>query len=281
MVFDLENPVSLRLNNLLYKHIKNKSGRIRIVDRRSNANLIIYTYTLIAMLDYLINKNRSYFYHFPQPSLFRSLGNDGITPQYSIPVLDPKKYFKAQVLSDEDHKKTDERKNSKHTDRSTEFQTENTLEKSIAREIEHANLTNSVFSIVIFHLFTLSATESKQIFIPVISALAGVIKVIIRHLLDTPFRLNNDDLLIILKKTSFLDAIGIARRIFLQVKKRNEFSGSNYRLSIGIIQSKSNWKIETYWKLINKIKLILKGQKLSRIVYFDNKTNSIKAHKLG
>ena len=116
--------------------------------------------------------------------------------------------------------------------------------------------------------------------IPVIASLAGIIKNIVRHLLDTPFRLQDDDFLVILKKTNLLDAMGIARRIFLQAKKTDEFSNSRYRLSIGVIQSKSTWKLETYKKLINKIKLILKKQNLSRIIYIDRDTNSMKAIKL-
>jgi GGDEF domain-containing protein len=268
--FDLENPLSRRLNELLYKQVKDNQGHIRTVDRRSNANLIIYTTTLLGMLDYLINKKSSYFYQSPQTCLFRSLRDDGKTPQYSVPLLDTEKYMKSAPGTNEGNKAT--------VDHGAQFHTQNALDEELNREIQNAGLTNSVFSVIFFHLFSLTGTG--QVEIPVLSALADVIKNIIRHLLDTPFRFDDDDFLIILKNMSLHDALGAAMRVAQQLKNKKEFVDSSYRLSAGAVQFKQNWKADKLRKLINKVRLVLHKQKLSRIIFVDSDTEGLKALKL-
>lgn len=278
--FDLENPLSRRLNKLLYKQVKDNTGRIRTVDRRSNANLIIYTSALLSMLDYLINTKSSHLYKTPQSCLFRSLGDDRMTPQYSVPLLDTEKYLKTVVSTDNREKEGEKKENEKQLDRGTQFNTQDSLDKELNREINNTGLTNSVFSIILFHLFTLSGTGSGQIQVPVLSALAGVIKNIIRHLLDTPFRLADDDFLVILKNMDLQKAIGMVKRIAVEVKNKKEFSNSSYRLSAGAIQFRRNWKVDKLRKLISKVKLVLHRQNQSRIVFVDRDTDNLKALKL-
>ncbi|MBN2535021.1 MAG: hypothetical protein JXB88_19225 [Spirochaetales bacterium] len=275
--FDVENPLSKRLNKLLYKQVKDSSGHIRVVDRRSNANLIIYTSTLLAMLDYLINIKSSHLYQTPQTCLFRSLKDDGVTPQYSVPLLDTENIINREVNREDGEKETLKKENGKQADSGTWFKKQKMLDEELVREIHSADQANSVFSIILFHLF--SPSGAGQIQTPVFSALAGVIKNIIRHLLDTPFRLEDDDFLIILKDMDIHSAIGAARKITSLVKNTSEFNTGNYHLSAGVIQYQRNWKFDKFRKLITKVKLILHKQKLSRIVFVDRDTGNLKALK--
>ena len=280
MVFDLENPVSKRLGRLLYKRIKDSHGHIRTVDRRSNANLIIYTHTLISMLDYLINTKASYLYSSMQPCMFRSVGKDGKTPQYSVPLIDSEKYLKTTVSMDHSKTKNEDEK-TKQNDLSIDFRAQNSFDEELNREIDNAGYTNAVFSIILLHLFAVSGGGTKETKTHAVSALAGCIKRASRHLLDIPFKFGDDEYLILLRKKDILQAIGTARRITAEVKKNAGFKESTYRLSAGVIQYRPNWKFDKCKKFINKVRLVIKKQKVPRIIFIDRDSETLKAYKLG
>ncbi|MBN2442282.1 MAG: hypothetical protein JXJ04_13090 [Spirochaetales bacterium] len=279
MVFDLENPLSKRLNNLLYKQVKDDTGRIRVVDRRSNANLLIYTYSLLSMLDYCINTKSSHFYDSPQTCIFRSLGNDGRTPQYSVPLIDSDKYLRETVGTDF-KKDTEKAGQKKEILPATEFRSVDNLNDELTGEIDKTALTNSVFSIILLHIIPLQGAGSKKIEGSTIAAFMGVVQRIVRHLLDIPFRYEDDDFLVLLKNKDLQGAINTVRRIAGDLKKREGFNQKNYRLSAGVILYQQTWKYDKYIKLLNKMKFVLKQQKLSRIIFLGENNSSLKAVKL-
>jgi hypothetical protein len=72
--FQVPNPVSLRLNAILGPRQQN------------NASLIFFTLAVVIVLDFLVNNEESWAYETgskPAP-LFRSINNDGITPQRGV-----------------------------------------------------------------------------------------------------------------------------------------------------------------------------------------------------
>jgi hypothetical protein len=73
--FQIPNPVSLRLNAILSP------------PQRNNASLIFFTLAAAIVLDFLVNDDESWAYTSgggrPEP-LFRSVDNDGITPQRGV-----------------------------------------------------------------------------------------------------------------------------------------------------------------------------------------------------
>jgi hypothetical protein len=72
--FQIPNPVSLRLNALLHPN------------QRNNASLVFFTLATVIVLDFLVNNDESWAYQSggrPEP-LFRSVNNDGITPQRGV-----------------------------------------------------------------------------------------------------------------------------------------------------------------------------------------------------
>ncbi|MCF7928639.1 MAG: hypothetical protein K9L68_06670 [Spirochaetales bacterium] len=74
--FEIENPVSRRLAVLV------RDGR---AERRTNANLLFYSLSILLVLDYLINQPEGLSYKQNEETpLFRSERNEGKTPQYTV-----------------------------------------------------------------------------------------------------------------------------------------------------------------------------------------------------
>jgi hypothetical protein len=68
-VFQVENPLSRRLNALLGK------------ERRTNVSLIYYTLSVVSVLDYFLNNAHSWAYKTNTAKLFRSSDSDGLIPE--------------------------------------------------------------------------------------------------------------------------------------------------------------------------------------------------------
>jgi hypothetical protein len=75
-VFQVPNPVSVRLNALL----ANK--------RKNNAALIFFALAVTTVLDYLVNNENSWAYALDRPGpLFRSVNGEGVMPQFGVESL--------------------------------------------------------------------------------------------------------------------------------------------------------------------------------------------------
>ncbi|MDR0707974.1 MAG: hypothetical protein LBF60_08910 [Treponema sp.] len=68
-VFQVENPLSKRLNALLSK------------EQRTNVSLIYYTLSVLSVLDYFLNNANSWAYKTNTAKLFRSSDDDGFVPE--------------------------------------------------------------------------------------------------------------------------------------------------------------------------------------------------------
>jgi hypothetical protein len=68
-VFQVENPLSKRLNALLGK------------EQRTNVSLIYYTLSVLSVLDYFLNNANSWAYKSNMAKLFRSSDADGLVPE--------------------------------------------------------------------------------------------------------------------------------------------------------------------------------------------------------
>jgi hypothetical protein len=85
-VFQVQNPLSKRLNMLLSK------------ENRNNVSLIHYTLSVLTVLDYFLNNPKSWAYQTNTAKLFRASDNDGLVPA-SIPEIsvDAEAIFKASI----------------------------------------------------------------------------------------------------------------------------------------------------------------------------------------
>jgi len=84
--FQIPNPVSRRLDALLAP------------ERRINATIILFSLSIVTILDYLINDEHSWAYANRPGPLFRSVKNEGIVPVFGIDdKVDADKIFKESL----------------------------------------------------------------------------------------------------------------------------------------------------------------------------------------
>ena len=87
--FEIENPVSRRLDIVFREKRKSRiTGKVQIVDKRSNANLIACAYSVVEMLHWLVNTPGSFYYGKKGEVLFRSVDEAGEVPEYAAAVRD-------------------------------------------------------------------------------------------------------------------------------------------------------------------------------------------------
>jgi hypothetical protein len=95
-VFQVPNPLSLRLDALLGSKKKN------------NASLVFFALSVTAVLDYIVNNENSWAYAADRPGpLFRSVDGDGVRPLSGVDIkIDAEGIFK-QVMKQREHKDDD------------------------------------------------------------------------------------------------------------------------------------------------------------------------------
>ncbi|MDR2069093.1 MAG: hypothetical protein LBP71_04415 [Spirochaetaceae bacterium] len=97
-VFQVANPVSIRLDALL----KNPK-------QRNNAALVFFTLSVITVLDYIVNNEKSWAYENASEPLFRSVGGEGTSPLYGVDdKVDTTALFKASLKAREEAKKANQ-----------------------------------------------------------------------------------------------------------------------------------------------------------------------------
>jgi hypothetical protein len=88
--FEVPNPVSKRLDMLLAP------------GKRNNASLIFFTLSAVTILDNLINNDISWAYGDRPGLLFRSIGDEGVTPMFGVDKkLDADQIFKDSLRKKE------------------------------------------------------------------------------------------------------------------------------------------------------------------------------------
>ncbi|MDR0629987.1 MAG: hypothetical protein LBG24_10190 [Treponema sp.] len=87
-IFQVSNPLSMRLNMLLG------------AKKRNNASLIYFTLAVATVLDHVVNNYNSWAYEHNEEPLFRSVNDEGIIPQFGVDEkIDANALFK-QVMQE-------------------------------------------------------------------------------------------------------------------------------------------------------------------------------------
>ncbi|MBN1699316.1 MAG: diguanylate cyclase [Spirochaetales bacterium] len=282
--FGLMNPVSKRLDRLLVQRVRERDGSTKIIDRRTNANIVIYSHTLMAMLNDLVNEKTSYFYNPPDSCLFRSTGDAGTIPQYSVGLLDTEKIMQETPQKNPDKPEVEPNgKKNAIVDPVTGLYGKSALSKEVAREINDVHIHGTYFSLIFLFLPKLQSEIGKKgtsYGNEVSKTCATAIKRIVRRIIDIPFILDRDEYVVLLSKTDILKAISVARRI------RNDAAGSidmvlgSQPIYIGALQYNPKWDLDKTIKILEKVKVVVRNQPAPRIVYLDHAKNTLKAIRL-
>jgi hypothetical protein len=271
--FDLDNPVSKRLGKIFITKKRYQGVEFGTTDKRTNSNLIVVCYTLVSMLDFLLNSVKSYFYKPGKIPLFRSVNDDGETPQYFVAVEEniPDAGRETGGIPDADNNLTSIDSSNHETE---SYAGHEFVSDILDRHIAEYRLQGSPFSIMYVNVTTARRTDPLSKTYPF--ELERVIKMSIRPVLDIIFRTGDTEYLILSKNTNLNFAITSGKKILEELKGRKEYPISQYSPAAGVFQFKKEWNLETLLQIIEKTKITVRKQSALKIIFLDNETHVFK-----
>ncbi len=205
VVFEVETEVSKRLAAYFKK--KNK--------RLINRNLILATLHIVIVLDYLLNNDQSPAYKDKAGFLYRSEGNLGSVPVYSIqPLSLSGKQEAGEIDSVDPGVITGE------LDFLSGFPGSKALHNYLLQHIKRVEEGNEPFSLIRletrdYHLSETSIQTKREI----IRKMTELISDSIRQFEDIPVRFSDDTIYIILPDTHWQGALKYVKRFFIQTRE--------------------------------------------------------------
>ncbi|MBN1412491.1 MAG: hypothetical protein JW969_16710 [Spirochaetales bacterium] len=268
-IYDLENPVSRRLNKVLVNKQIDSQGKTRMIDKRNNANLIFYTFSLLCMLDAFLNNRNSHFYRTPTDQIFRSVDDRGEMPQYSLKFVDGRNDVKNEADTATDGMP------------STKIDTEGLLRKFFQEDAilpqlkkvisEHSGM-NQAFTCMYVRTGGIAESETGLI------GLGYVVHYILENVKQMPYipiRYEDNTLLLILPKSTLNTAFNMGTKVNSQVIKKSKVS-----LFLGMFQYQNKWGPEKCRIILSKLIEAIKKQTRSQIIYLDHANGVFKSRKL-
>jgi GGDEF domain-containing protein len=214
--FQVENPVSRRLDIVLKHRSPDSQGKMRMRDRRNNANLVFYALSVVLVLDYLLNDPDS-FYYKSEVQLFRSIDGEGHEPVYTVDVLDPQKVMRQaeqNELSPPDE--LDALGGEVSRDALTGLRNSFGLKEELRRHIEFYHENHKPFTMLALELHRFDAYVKANDQIEVERQLrnfATALTDTVREYADIPFRVQDHRFLMILRETTSQEAVPLLYRL--------------------------------------------------------------------
>lgn len=266
--FEIENPVSRRFREVLRLYH----------EETTNANLLLCTFSILLVLDTLINDERSFFYPYVPEWLYRRESDDSRMPQYTVPKLNPQKIF---LQTDREAPAFDE------PPRTQKPETKDTLtnlanifglRQSIEREMAAYRSEKSPFtvlSVLVRDFMQYCETHGEDAGVELLQTAASIIKNTIRDFLDFPGRMENALFFVVLPGTAKADAVNLAIRLILLFTKAE---GGPIPVSIGVVEFVQTWGKEKMLKLARQASEEAATVPPPSLSLYDGKSNSFSTH---
>ncbi len=200
-VFEVDTALSKKLKTYFKK--KNKPF--------TNKNLILSALNIVLVLDYLLNNKQSPAYTDTPSVLFRSEGNLGFIPVYSIISASST----SSLTEKEEEEELNPHKLTGEIDSISGFPGSKMLSSYLLQHIKKARETGEPFTIIRletrdYHLPDKSTEEQ----ISILKQVAALISDSIRQFEDIPIRIEEDKLLLLLPDTETAGALKFMERFF-------------------------------------------------------------------
>ncbi len=215
-VFEVESEVSKRV-----KQYYKRKGKLLL-----NKDLILSALHVTLVLDYLLNDHRSPAYSGELKYLFRSEGNMGVIPVYSIKVEDIPSQSEAMKETE-----TDPDQETGTIDFMSGFPGAETLKGYISKYAERAREDNDPFTLLKLETRDYGQQDKKG---EMIHKLISIIESSIRQFSDIPIRIRGDVFYILLPETTVFESLVVVRRIL-------ERSGEQIPCFLASVQYKESW----------------------------------------
>jgi len=252
-IFDLENNTSRRLGKLLHTRSTDEKGKIKMIDRRNNANLLFYTTAILSVLDYFINNKESHLYFAPSQKIYRSIDKGSDAPQRTVQTINPDDFLKELP--------------SLIIDNSLQSVTEPTpkepvpLKELIELKILQSKKSGSLFSIIYLSLIREAASWDHLTL--------TIINDAIHKESDNMLMLTDTSLLLILENSDMKHTISLAKALVREIGKE--------QVATGVLQFQPDWSYSYFLKVLDKIKLFTAKQGPAKLVCLDLSNNKFRS----
>ena len=239
IVFDIDSGFTLRL----------KSVMKRYGEERNNANLLLYSFSLLTLLDSLINTETSFYYPFPIEPIHRTTGPDTLAPLYSVPVADVDAIIR-QAENELPEIERPEPEVLNTVDDLTSMANENGYRDRLEEEIGVFRNTKRRFSIIAFEVADFESyydEHGEELGVTLLRLIGEIIREQIREFRDFPGRMEKSLFAILLPDTIRDEALHLAIRL---IESCN--SAAKVDIYIGVIEFHPTWSRDRGMRMIRR-----------------------------
>ncbi len=229
--FEIDNEVSRRLKEVLKLYH----------EEVTNANLLLYSYAILQLLDTLLNDRSSHFYPYPSERIYRQESESSPVPMYTVPLIDPAYFFREADINIEQDEKPPEPRIKKVRDNLTELLNIEGLRQLIDIQIELYRQKKMPFVVlsVLLRDFKEHCNEfGEESGVLQLQRAAEVISGIVREYRDIPARIEDSLFMVLLPGTIREESVNLAIRIFVAFQEQKN---PEVPVSLGIVQFERTW----------------------------------------
>ncbi|MBN1685316.1 MAG: GGDEF domain-containing protein [Spirochaetales bacterium] len=267
MVFEIDNEISRR-----FKHVLKIYG-----EETSNAHLLLYTYSILLILDTLLNEPGSHFYPYPSERIYRNEGEGSTVPMYSVPLVDPARYFREADRSVQLSEAPPPSREPEIKDNLTDLFNTEGLARLVDAQFESYRKKKVPFvilSVLLTGFAEYCEKLGEEAGVAQLKRASEIITSTIREYRDTPARIADSLFMVLLPETVRDEAVHLAIRLFLAFQ---EFEKLKIPVSIGIVQSERTWGREKIMKTARQAAGKAADLPSPSLCLYDAKQNSFKA----
>ena len=264
IVFDIESPLTKRIRRVmsLYHEAPN------------NANLLLYTYSILVLFDSLVNDETSFYYPLPAEPLYRC--DEARFPVYSVQQLDPQAIFQEADRRVPDPEPPPSMRRRVLVDELTGLLNENGLREKIDCEIVRFRTQNTPFSIlsILLPRFENHCEEhGEEAGVILLRDTTAMIAEQIREYRDIPSRVEGALFTILLPETLQDEAINLAIRI-LAASTRHKPDA--IPVAVGLVQVHKTWSRDRTVKMARRAAVEAAELPPPSIAIFDERENAFR-----
>ncbi len=231
ITFDIEDDISRRFVQVLRLYGEDVS----------NANLILYSYSILLVLDTLLNNPESHFYPYPAERMYRNESEDSPVPQYSVPLINPAHFFEEADRRVEPYQSPPARKKPDTRDELTDLLNAEGLRQHLDAQVDafrNKRIPFVVLAVLIRNFKAYCESAGENAAVGKLKSAAQIISGTIREFKDIPARAEDSLFMVLLPETVREEAVHLAIRLFIAFKELEE---SELPVSIGIVQFERTW----------------------------------------
>ncbi len=248
--FEIESEVSRRFKEVLKLYHEDVT----------NANLLLYSYAILLLLDTLLNERSSHFYPYSSERIYRQESESSSVPMYTVPLLDPAHFFRQADRNIDSGGKPPAPREVDVRDSLTDLMNLEGLRQSIDGQIalyREEKIPFVVLSLLLRDFREYCDTYGEESGLRQLKKASAVISGVVRQYRDIPARIDESLFMVLLPGTIREESVHLAIRLFVAFHELDE---PRIPVSLGIVQFERTWGKE---KLIKTAKLA--AEKASRL----------------